>query len=236
MEELGCDRILFLGDTMDPMNEETLAAIKCIFASVQIPCHSVIGNHEICGPCSAADFYREFGLPSSGDYVIEANGFVIICLATPDQSCLAQGSPQMRWLENQLVRFSDRNIFLTAHFSLLLHPCVRGWKNDGMQQLYEPQPVLDLLARFPNVRAWFAGHKNIPSKIVHEGVLHLLSPQLIQAPCSYAIIDIHEDAIVHATHEIEEQHWLQISRDAYGTDYPERHGREEDRNFTWFFD
>lgn len=235
MQSDGTDRILFLGDTMDPMTADTLSATRSIFSTVKIPCHPIIGNHELYGSRSAADFNQAFELPDSGDYSIRHDKVTIICLATPDQACLARESVQFKWLQRQLAANRGQIILIAAHFSLVLHPCVQGRRNDGMQQVYDPGPVLELLAEHPNAVAWLAGHKNIPSKIIKDDTLHLLSPQLIQYPCAYVTLDIYEDAIVHNTHEIIEQDVLHWSRGAYGQDYPERHGEDRDRNFTWFF-
>jgi hypothetical protein len=83
------------------------------------------------------------------------------------------------------------------------------------------------------VRAWFAGHKNVPSRVVRDGVLHLLSPQLIQAPCGFRVIDVHDEGILSRVHDIEEQELARLSRMAYGAAYHERHGAEQDRDFWW---
>jgi hypothetical protein len=137
-------------------------------------------------------------------------------------------------LSETLSQFdAGTSVFCCAHFSLLLHPCVQGYKNDGMQVLWGAPEVLDLLKFYPQARAWIAGHKNVPSKLVHDGVLHLLSPQLIQAPCAFRVIDIHEEGIRSRTYDIEQQELAQLSQQAYGADYPERLGRPEDRDFWW---
>ena len=90
-----------------------------------------------------------------------------------------------------------------------------------------------LLRKHPNVRAWIAGHKNVPSKVIADGMLHLLSPQLIQAPCAFRILDICVDGLSSQVYDIQEQDLARLSRLAYGTDYAERYGTVEDRNFWW---
>ena len=102
-----------------------------------------------------------------------------------------------------------------------------------MQVLWAGEEIMDLLQTYPNVRAWIAGHKNIPSKVERKGILHLLSPQLIQAPCGFRTIDIHEDGILSEIHPIAEQDLADLSRRAYGSEYVHRHGNDEDRDFWW---
>ena len=122
--------------------------------------------------------------------------------------------------------------FIFSHFSLILHPCVQGWKNDGLQQLDNYREILKLIQQFPNVRAFLAGHKNVPSRIMLDGVAHILCPQLIQSPCGYSIIYFYENGWVMTTHEIDEQDYVWCSRKAFSSSgWQERFGTEESRNF-----
>jgi len=166
--------------------------------------------------------------------VAEVKGVPFLMLATPDQDSLSPGSTEYQWLVETLRGFdANTDLFCCAHFSLLLHPCVQGWKNDGMQVLWSAQEIKTLLRRHRNVRVWIAGHKNVPSKVIEDGVLHLLSPQLIQAPCAFSVLDICLDGIASQVYDIQEQDLARLSRQAYGPDYAERHGTENNRNFWW---
>ncbi|MEM7232988.1 MAG: metallophosphoesterase [Planctomycetota bacterium] len=227
------DLVVWLGDTFDPFTAKLKTLAKELVGKAGVPCVPIIGNHEIYGELGEADFYRAFDLPAHGYHRIDRDGLRLIFLSTPDQACLSPGDESFDWLARELD--TEQDVLVFSHFSLLLHPCVRGPKNDGMQVLYRPQAVLDLLRNFPNVRAFVAGHKNVPSRVEHDGVLHLLTPQLIQAPCSYTILSVHERGLVHNVYEIEEQELAQRSRDAYGRDYAERHGPEDARNYNYVY-
>ena len=229
------DAIFLLGDTLDPASPDGLQWLKEQIQATPIPVHTIIGNHETFGTITAEEFHQALGLPTHGNYLTRVNEVPFLMLATPTQSSLFPGSQEYQWLESELKELSGEDLFCCAHWSLLLHPCVQGWHNDGMQQLFASNDIRFLLRKYPNVRAWIAGHKNVPSKVIQDNLLHLLSPQLIQAPCGYRILHIHENAIVASTHDIEESHIADLSRQAYGPDYPSRHGKEEDRNFTWKF-
>lgn len=234
LEDQGVDMVIFPGDTIDPLDDYTLGVTRDLLRSVNIPCHLMIGNHETNGPYDERDFSRAFDLPPEGYQTVLFNGVAFILLSTPHQGSLSPSGHQFKWLAAELEKHADqRDIFVFAHFSLLLHPCVSGWKNDGMQQLYDYQSVLDLINRYPRVRAFIAGHKNVPSRLVHQGVLHLLCPQLIQAPCGYSVIEVYDTGLIHNVFEIEEQQYAQISRDAYGDDYPERYGEDDQRNYVY---
>lgn len=228
------DAIFLLGDTLDPAWSEGITWLLDQIEGCSVPVHVIIGNHESYGAISAEQFHRALGLPDHGNALVEIKGVPFLMLATPNQNSLAPGSTSFDWLEQSLKNLAPtRDVFCCAHYSLLLHPCVQGRHNDGLQILRAAEEILALMRQYPNVRAWIAGHKNVPSKVVHENALHLLSPQLIQAPCGYRILEIHDAGIRSQTFGLRETALAEISRVAYGASYPARHGREEDRDFWW---
>lgn len=231
--EMEVDAIFLLGDTLDPATPANLVWLRELIANSAIPIHVIIGNHEGYGTVSAREFHEALGLPPSGNYVARVAGVPFIMLATPDQDTLTPGSTGFAWLTEQLKALRGEDVFCCAHFSLLLHPCVQGWRNDGMQVLWAGDAILELLRQHRHVRAWIAGHKNIASKVVQDGVLHFLSPQLIQAPCEFRILEIHEAGLRSETYPIAETELADLSRLAWGSGYGERCGRCEDRNFHW---
>jgi hypothetical protein len=233
LEALGADAIVLLGDVVDPCTDRTLAALQQTLARVQVPCYPIIGNHEPWSSGGEARFYRALGLPDGGYYAVRQHSVLMLMLSTPSPGALGPRSAQLRWLEAEL-RATPRSedVVLFAHFSLLLHPCVQGVNDDGYQLLDNRRQLLKLLAEFPNVRVFAAGHKNVPSLLVHHGILHTLSPQLIQAPCGYDVLQLYEGGVARTTYEIDEQHYCEVARAAYEVRWPERYGAETDRNFS----
>ena len=232
LEALGVDAIVLLGDVVDPCSDETLGLLRQTIDSIQVPVYAVIGNHEAWCPGGEVRFYCAFDLPAGGYYSVHRDGVRLVMLSTPEPDALDPSSPQRRWLEDELRAASpDEDILLFSHFSLLLHPCVQGAKNDGYQLLRGHRELLQLLHGFPRVRAFVAGHKNVPSLVVSSGVAHTLSPQLIQAPCGYDVLRLYEGGMARTTYEIDEQHYCEVARTAYGAQFPERYGTEDGRNF-----
>lgn len=233
IEELGADVIVFPGDSVDPCNDETLALFKKILKQVSIPCYPVIGNHEPWSSNGESRFYAALGLPKHGYYAVERNGVRLLMLTTPDPDALSPGSDQLRWLETQLNEAEpDEDVVIVTHFALYLQPCVQGHRNDGYQLLNNHVGINRLLQRHSNVRLVITGHKNVPSMMVKSGIIHTLSPQLIQAPCGYDIFTMYKGGVSRTTYEIDEQHYVEVARAAYSNDYASRYGDETERNFS----
>jgi 3',5'-cyclic AMP phosphodiesterase CpdA len=232
LESLGADAIVLLGDLVDPCTPDTLAMLREILHQVAVPCYPIIGNHEPWSPGGAARFFRMLELPEHGYYTVRAHGVRLLLLSTPEPGALDPGSAQYRWLQAELDQAApSEDIVLFSHFSLLLHPCVQGPRNDGYQLLDHHRLLLRLLARYPNVRVFSAGHKNVPSRMTQSGIVHLLSPQLIQAPCAYDLLHLYQGGVARTTHEIDEQHYCELARAAYRHDWEARYGTEASRNF-----
>ena len=232
LQSLGAEAIVLPGDLVDPCLPETLIALGEILRGPSVPCYPIIGNHEPWSTGGEVLFYEYLGLPHGGYQVVRGDGVRLILLSTPTPDSLVAGRNQLRWQERQLADAGDdEDVAVFSHFSLLLHPCVQGAKNDGYQLLDNHRELLDLLAGSPRVRLFAAGHKNVPSKLVHRGIVHLLSPQLIQAPCGYDMVTFYEGGLGRTTWEIDEQHYCEVARSAYQRSWPERYGREDDRNF-----
>lgn len=232
--ESGADAVLLLGDTLDPADEEGLVWLRHLIERVTVPVHVVIGNHEVHGAVEAEEFHRSLGLPAHGNRVVRVKGVPLVLLATPDQESLAAGSAELAWLAESLEGLAGEECVLCcAHYSLLLHPCVQGWRNDGMQVLWGAEEVLALLRGHPNVRCWLAGHKNVPSVVEQDGMLHVLSPQLIQSPCGYRVLEVHDEGLRTECVEIEERDLAARSDRAQGRELAERRGEPGDRSFRW---
>lgn len=58
---------------------------------------------------------------------------------------------------------------------------------------------------------------------------------LIQSPCGYDMLDLCEDGLCRVTYEIDEQHYVEVARAAYESEWPLRFGTDEDRRFVWSY-
>lgn len=227
--------IIFPGDICDSGSKQELQIAKKLLLDNEskIKCYPIIGNHESYSSGSPKLFYDTFGLNKNGYYSFDYNKFHFIMICGPDQDSLNDDSQQFKWLSNELKQNQDKICFIFTHYSFVLHECVSGFKNDGMQIFDNHKNLLSLFKQYnKSLRVVFAGHKNVPSVVFKDDIYHLLSPQLIQSPCSYDIIDIYEDGMIKNTFEIEDKCLIYQSRINCGeSDWKDRFGTDHDRNF-----
>ncbi len=131
------DFVVFLGDTLDPASDESIAGLRDLTESISTPSYIVIGNHELYGDYSESDFYRALDLPPEVYRTVVHEDCAFVLLSTSSQRCLAPGSEQFRWLARQLEEHAhERDTFLFAHFSAVLHPlCVTSCRTSNERQI-----------------------------------------------------------------------------------------------------
>ena len=241
------DRIILPGDVCDTGSIGELHAAANILKTARnldsnVGIHAMIGNHE-ADPQKFAKLLVPENL-NLGYYSIDPpeSGVHLVMLATDEQNSLDEGTAQLQWLRRDLeaaMASSEIDIIvLFMHYSLILHPLhdEGGW-DDGLQLLDNSEGILKLIGSHSKVKAVICGHKNVPSALVDQaGILHTLSPQLIQTPCGYDVFDVYDHGVVRAVHEIDEMDLQEVSRQAAGEqEAGERWGEQKHRSmkFMW---
>lgn len=229
--------VILPGDVADTGSDGELHEAQRILSTSSVPCYPIIGNHEY-----DPDKFNQVLLPShpKGYYSFDANRVHFVMLATNEQSDLGPHDAQLAWLREDLQQsLKESDICLVfMHYSLMLHPLHNNGRwDDGLQVLYSASEVLKILHSFPHVKAVICGHKNVPSMLVDgAGVLHTLSPQLIQVPCGYDVWEIFDGGISRSCWDIEDQGLQLISRRAAGdAEFWQRRGIDEHRHFVHVF-
>ena len=239
------DCIVLPGDICDSGNDEELHIAANILNPLRkhVPVYAVIGNHEY-GQKKFSKLLVPQN-PQQGYYSVDVteHGIHMIFLATNTQDSLNHGTEQLEWLQHDLKSTTTRKatndgnidiILVFLHYSLVLHPLHdNGRWDDGLQVLDNAKYVLQLLHSYPSVRAVICGHKNVPSIVIdNKNLIHTLSPQLIQVPCGYDVIDVYKHGIRRCVYEIEEIELQETSRRAAGRyDAQTRWGIDEHRSF-----
>ncbi|MEI6590800.1 MAG: metallophosphoesterase [Actinomycetes bacterium] len=104
-------------------------------------------NHGITQQHKTAYWFKDFGQVR------------VIALDTVNafggwQGCIDR--EQLAWMTDLLETSTDKYVVLTSHHALL--DLVNGWAPEGHEVSAEKAEVTELLANYPNVIAWVAGH------------------------------------------------------------------------------
>lgn len=144
------DFCLHLGDLGEDGNAIQIRSVREHFKQLQVPVHTVIGNHDYVSQADRSLF--EVFITSDLNYHFEHMGWQFIGLDTTEgqnSRNTSISSSTLRWLDIRLPKLDKlRPTVLFTHFPM--GPLVPG----------RPKNATDLLARFKefNLRAVFNGH------------------------------------------------------------------------------
>ncbi len=229
MAGMGARFVLVPGDVVDVGNDAQLDLAVHVFNSAAVDCRVVIGNHEY----DPEKFKQAFGI-GEGYYFFNARGLHVVMLDTP-RPLLDDG--QIAWLKSDLDEHADMPTVIASHYCLAPHEYLACVADHHIENHTE---VRTLLGARRQVKACFAGHKNIPSVQRDGHMVHVTSPQVVTYDCAFDIVDVYEDGLVRVLYEIEDrsllrfsqEHMRQMHQDKPGFSY----GLDAMRNFTFMFD
>ena len=209
--------VIHLGDFIDK-DWESFDVVAPIYDQLKIPGYHVLGNHDF----SVADSLKgsvtkRMGLPSPY-YHFESKGWRFIVLngndisfhAHPEESNQykaaeeyytnnqiaspkwngAIGPQQMTWLEETIKTADEQgeNVILFCHFPVYPEDPHNLW-NDGQ--------VVNLIEKFPNVKAYINGHNHEGNYAQKKGVHYLTMKGMVDTEqSSYGVMTIQKDRLV----------------------------------------
>ena len=151
------DAVLVSGDITDDGSEESYRLARRLLDRLDAPVHVLPGNHDDRSRIRAA-----FDLPGDGDELVDytAEGgelrLVILDSSVPGQDPGAFESEQLRWLDAELGRESERPTILAMHHPPLTTG-VPEWDAINLVAS-ERQALAEVVARHPQLRAIVGGH------------------------------------------------------------------------------
>lgn len=158
--------IVLLGDIVDQGKEDDVEAVHAAlvdqgFDQKYLP---VIGNHDVF--YSGWNFYRtRFG---ASHYTVDIGNCRFIVLDTADG---VVGEDQVAWLEAQLQRPTDKNLFILSHY-LPVIPGQRTYLRLSNQN--EAERLMAMASRY-GVKGWFGGHYHSYIKETIGGVTYVVA-------------------------------------------------------------
>lgn len=192
----GVSFVAFTGDNIDKPQPEELAAFVRIVNKLNVPYYLVIGNHDVFKTNGLSkeeyfeivknnNFLYRFKTPN---YVFKKGEFVFIVVDGAKE--VIPGSvgyykeETLAWLEKNLKKYEKKQVIILQHFPLV-EP-----KESKSHRTYQKEKYLELLKKYPNVKAVISGHYHLNSEKMLDGIYHISSPSLLVQPNQYKIIDI----------------------------------------------
>jgi len=224
MHDKGLDFVAILGDLVDKGSDDEIAEAKRIIDASPIPCKVLVGNHE----SRPKEFIKAFGLPECGYYSFDHKGMHFICIYGRTPRDLLPVREQSAWLRTDLARHQDSPTILFSHYCFCEMPDIA---REDDHHFVNADEMSTLLLSQPQVKAVFAGHKNIPSLQRNGHVANILCPQLVNYDNAYDVVDVHESGFMRRIYEVERLDLLWRSRTLAGANSQYRFGKAEARNF-----
>lgn len=185
--------VIFTGNNIAKPDKSDLESLLETAKQLKVPYYIVLGNKDVNKQkdLSKAEYMkivsknvRSHKKIESPNYVIDKKDIVfIIADGSKDVIPASMGyykADVLKWLEEQLNIYADRNVVIIQHF-----PLVPPEKRES-RYTFKADEYLKLISRYKNVKAVISGHFNANSEQEVNGILHITTAD---APV-YRIIDI----------------------------------------------
>lgn len=192
----GIDFVAFTGDNIDQANAKDLELFLKTANKLNVPYYIVIGNHEVF---KSHDFDKKEYLktvkkfsksykPNKPNYVFEKKGFVFLVVdgakeVIPGASGYYK-KDTLTWLDKTLSKYKNRDVVILQHF-----PIVEPYYNRS-HTTYNIKDYEAVIKKHDNVIAIFSGHYHANAENKKDGIYHVSTPSLVEAPHNYKIVEI----------------------------------------------
>ncbi len=181
--------VVFTGDMVDQPREAELKGFLSHIQTLEYPWHFAPGNHDVGKTMSRAKFLELTGGMAPYYTFIPKKGFRVIVLdsVTPLENGSSGGQigkEQLQWLDEQLACAGKDVVLIFMHHTLC-EPFASP--NHRMSDAAE---VIEVLHRYKNPIAVFAGHYHACGIVQDENVLYVNSPSLVTYPNAFRVVDV----------------------------------------------
>ncbi|OZH51687.1 3',5'-cyclic-nucleotide phosphodiesterase [Hydrocoleum sp. CS-953] len=164
------DVLLLTGDISQDETPESYQRLASLLSALNIPTYWIAGNHD-CLPIMEQVLNSA---PISSQKSFEIGGWYFLLLNTNVPGCVyGQVSPEsLKWLESQLKIIGNKPVLIALH-----HPLVKinsEWMDRIL--LHEPEPLLNIINRYPQVKIVLSGHVHQEFDTEINGIRYLTTP------------------------------------------------------------
>lgn len=190
------DFVVFNGDNIDQPNSDELKIFLKIANQLKAPYYIVIGNHEVFKSqrFTKKDYmqtvrrYSKNCRARTPNYVFEKNGIVFIVVDGAKEIIPGPAGYYKKdtlvWLDKELTKYKNKKVIILQHF-----PIVDPYYNRS-HTTYNVQSYQEVLKKHSNVIAIFSGHYHANGEKMVDGVYHVSTPALVEAPHNYKVVEI----------------------------------------------
>ena len=181
-KEPSAEFVIFTGNNITKPTMDNLEGFIKETNNLKIPYYIVLGNKDVnkqrgVGKKEYVSFLKKNVCPEKFHIVfIVADGSKEVI----PSSMGYYKADVLKWLDEQLTFYKDKNIVIFQHFPLI-PPAERE-----SHYTFKADEYLKLLTKYPNVKAIFAGHFGVNNEQVVNGILHVATRN---APY-YRVIDM----------------------------------------------
>lgn len=188
--------VVFTGDNIDQANDTELKKFLKEANKLKYPYYVVIGNHEVfkSQDLDKKEYmrlvrkYSKNCRPRSANYVFERDGFVFIVVDGAKEVIPGPAGyykkDTLKWLDKKLTHYKYSKVVIFQHF-----PIVEPYFN-RTHSTYNKEDYEKVLKKHKNVIAIVSGHYHANGEKMVDGVYHISTPALVEAPHNYKIIEI----------------------------------------------
>lgn len=192
----GVNFVVFTGDNIDSANEDDLKSFLAIANKLNVPYYIVIGNHEVFKSqnldkkeyMKIVRKYSKNCRPHSANYVFKQKGLTFIVVDGAKEVIPGPAGyykkATLAWFDKELTKHKNEKVIVLQHF-----PIVAPYYN-RTHTTYNTKDYEDVLKKHTNVIAIFSGHYHANGETTKDGIYHVSTPALIEAPHNYKIVEI----------------------------------------------
>lgn len=200
IEDINCipnvDFVVFSGDNIDTANSADLLKFLKIANRLKYPYYVVIGNHEVFKSqnldkkeyMKIVSKYSKNCQYKNANYVFEKKGIAFLVVDGAKEIIPGPAGyykkDTLKWLDKELTKYKNRNVVILQHF-----PIVAPYYN-RTHTTYNVKDYEDILKKHSNVIAIFSGHYHANGETKKDGIYHVSTPSLVEAPHDYKVIEI----------------------------------------------
>lgn len=190
------DFVVFTGDNIDQANPSELKNFLKIANELYMPYYVVIGNHEVfkSQKFTKKDYinivrkYSKNCRPSGPNYEFKSRGIVFLVVDGAKEIIPGPAGyykkDTLAWLDKKLTHYKKSKVVILQHFPIVA-PCY-----NRTHATYDVQEYEDVLKKHSNVIAIISGHYHTNGETMRNGIYHISSPSLVEAPHNYKVIEI----------------------------------------------